>query len=273
MLIVEDLLQTGPVNRTLMLRLKKKNTAIPSESPCFVVREMRLELTRRLTHAPQTCLSTYSSTLASAPKGKSNYTHERDACQEGIFLCFAFSCLRHSRSNCTEKTDQRKGKSHNQSCCSVVHQKKIAHLQISVVAEKRGKLDQQRRRKVDRNGECQNQGENIRSVEIAFMHVGQKKRNPDGKEQTQCENGPVVQPLAADPGDSQQIQHIEKGENNTGNRRRGWVLNVGEDGEHRRRVIIQPASDAAGLIKIQSHGLPERPPETDCRKNHEKISS
>ena len=29
-----------------------------------MVREMRLELTRRLPHAPQTCLSTYSSTLA-----------------------------------------------------------------------------------------------------------------------------------------------------------------------------------------------------------------
>ena len=29
-----------------------------------LVREMRLELTRRLSHAPQTCLSTYSSTLA-----------------------------------------------------------------------------------------------------------------------------------------------------------------------------------------------------------------
>ena len=30
----------------------------------FLVREMRLELTRHTTHAPQTCLSTYSSTLA-----------------------------------------------------------------------------------------------------------------------------------------------------------------------------------------------------------------
>ena len=30
----------------------------------LLVREMRLELTRRLPHAPQTCLSTYSSTLA-----------------------------------------------------------------------------------------------------------------------------------------------------------------------------------------------------------------
>ena len=29
-----------------------------------LVRERRLELPRRLTHAPQTCLSTYSSTLA-----------------------------------------------------------------------------------------------------------------------------------------------------------------------------------------------------------------
>ena len=32
--------------------------------PGFLVREKRLELSRQLTHAPQTCLSTYSSTLA-----------------------------------------------------------------------------------------------------------------------------------------------------------------------------------------------------------------
>ena len=34
---------------------------------CFLVRERRLELPRRLTHAPQTCLSTCSSTLAYFP--------------------------------------------------------------------------------------------------------------------------------------------------------------------------------------------------------------
>ena len=47
---------------------KRKNHANQSLSELldvvFLVREMRLELTRRLPHAPQTCLSTYSSTLA-----------------------------------------------------------------------------------------------------------------------------------------------------------------------------------------------------------------
>ena len=41
---------------------------IPKRTTCsggsFLVRERRLELPRRLTHAPQTCLSTCSSTLA-----------------------------------------------------------------------------------------------------------------------------------------------------------------------------------------------------------------
>ena len=39
----------------------------------YLVRERRLELPRRLTHAPQTCLSTCSSTLA-WPEGMSYYS-------------------------------------------------------------------------------------------------------------------------------------------------------------------------------------------------------
>ena len=57
----------------------------------YLVREMRLELTRRLTHAPQTCLSTYSSTLAYALKGKSNYTQNGISCQEGFFCFLGFA--------------------------------------------------------------------------------------------------------------------------------------------------------------------------------------
>ena len=44
---------------------KKKAGNVLTNITCLV-REMRLELTRLLPHAPQTCLSTYSSTLASA---------------------------------------------------------------------------------------------------------------------------------------------------------------------------------------------------------------
>ena len=42
----------------------KKNDGYPLGTRHFLVRERRLELPRRLTHAPQTCLSTCSSTLA-----------------------------------------------------------------------------------------------------------------------------------------------------------------------------------------------------------------
>ena len=45
-------------------RLIVSDTLVSKLSTLFLVRERRLELPRRLTHAPQTCLSTYSSTLA-----------------------------------------------------------------------------------------------------------------------------------------------------------------------------------------------------------------
>ena len=47
-----------------------KNTRQPKSCLVFLVRERRLELPRRLTHAPQTCLSTCSSTLAYSPAHK-----------------------------------------------------------------------------------------------------------------------------------------------------------------------------------------------------------
>ena len=42
----------------------KKSRSKQHKTYSDLVRERRLELPRRLTHAPQTCLSTYSSTLA-----------------------------------------------------------------------------------------------------------------------------------------------------------------------------------------------------------------
>ena len=45
----------------------KKAVASDTKLATTMVRERRLELPRRLTHAPQTCLSTYSSTLAYSP--------------------------------------------------------------------------------------------------------------------------------------------------------------------------------------------------------------
>ena len=55
-----------------------------------MVREMRLELTRRLPHAPQTCLSTYSSTLAYNFRLLSYYTHSFCICQ--VFYFFLAGC-------------------------------------------------------------------------------------------------------------------------------------------------------------------------------------
>ena len=55
-----------------------------------MVREMRLELTRLLPHAPQTCLSTYSSTLAYNFRLLSYYTHRLRVCQ--VFYFFLAGC-------------------------------------------------------------------------------------------------------------------------------------------------------------------------------------
>ena len=64
-------------------RINKKRHA---EACLFLlVREMRLELTRRLPHAPQTCPSTYSSTLACNFQLLSYYTQSFRICQ-GVIL-------------------------------------------------------------------------------------------------------------------------------------------------------------------------------------------
>ena len=55
-----------------------------------MVREMRLELTRLLPHAPQTCLSTYSSTLAYNFRLLDYYTHVFRVCQ--VFYFFLAGC-------------------------------------------------------------------------------------------------------------------------------------------------------------------------------------
>ena len=69
-------------------RTNKKRHA----SACLflLVREMRLELTRRLPHAPQTCLSTYSSTLACNFHLLDYYTQLLAVCQ--VFYFFLPGC-------------------------------------------------------------------------------------------------------------------------------------------------------------------------------------
>ena len=56
-----------------------------------LVREMRLELTRLLPHAPQTCLSTYSSTLAFNFRLLGYYNHTSRVCQ--VFYFFLAGCV------------------------------------------------------------------------------------------------------------------------------------------------------------------------------------
>ena len=50
----------------LYIKEKPRKSELSCSNSRDLVREMRLELTRHTTHAPQTCLSTYSSTLANA---------------------------------------------------------------------------------------------------------------------------------------------------------------------------------------------------------------
>ena len=67
-----------------------KKSSVFLRTPTILVREMRLELTRRLPHAPQTCLSTYSSTLAYNFRLLSYYTHSFCICQ--VFYFFLAGC-------------------------------------------------------------------------------------------------------------------------------------------------------------------------------------
>ena len=55
---------TPPRGRVCEANSHQRKTPIRSDGCFSLVRERRLELPRRLTHAPQTCLSTCSSTLA-----------------------------------------------------------------------------------------------------------------------------------------------------------------------------------------------------------------
>ena len=236
-----------------------------------MVREMRLELTRRLTHAPQTCLSTYSSTLASALKAKA-IIHMRGALVKKEFSSFSLSGFRQTFAQGADQTDQREGKGGKQSRGAVVHEQEIAHLEICVVAQQRSKLDEESGRKIHGYGEGQNQGQNVRSVEIPFMHVREQKGNPDGEEETEREECPVVQLFSVREGNRQQIQHIDKGEDN-GNGCRGLLVpDVGENRENGRRVVVETAADAAGLTEIERDGLPERTPQAHGWQNQNQIS-
>ena len=222
-----------------------------------MVREMRLELTRRLTHAPQTCLSTYSSTLASTLKAKA-IIHMRGALVKKEFSSFSLAGFRQAFAQSAEKTDQREGKGGDQGSSAVVHEQEITHFEISVIAEQGSKLDEKRSREIHGYGERQDQSQKIGAVEIALMHMREQERDPDGEEETQRENRPVVQLLPVRQGDGQQIQHIEKGEDHGDGGRGLLVLDVGENCEDGRGIVVETAADAAGLAEIERDGLPER---------------
>ena len=77
---------------SLLLAAKKQT---PIWVSAFLVRERRLELPRRLTHAPQTCLSTCSSTLAysrcfSSIESRLHHIGPPHLRQESLYQSFRF---------------------------------------------------------------------------------------------------------------------------------------------------------------------------------------
>ena len=232
---------------------------------------MRLELTRRLTHAPQTCLSTYSSTLASALKAKA-IIHMRGALVKKEFSSFSLAVFRLGFAQRAEKTDQREGEGDDQGGGPVVHEQEITHLQVGVIAEQRSKLDENRDRKIHGHGERQNQRQNICSVKIALMHMREQEGNPDGEEETKGKVRPVIQRLPVYPGDSQQVHHIKESENDGDGGRSLLVLDLCEYGEDGRGVVVEAAADAAGLAEVERNRLPKRTAQAYRRQDQNQIS-
>ena len=85
-----DSLLHGVFFAMVMKKIKQKSCHM-CDRIIILVREMRLELTRRLTHAPQTCLSTYSSTLAYAPSSAKAIIAEKKKKSTAFFTFFSFS--------------------------------------------------------------------------------------------------------------------------------------------------------------------------------------
>ena len=209
--------------------MHEKTQPIKKMDCVFLVREMRLELTRRLTHAPQTCLSTYSSTLAYSrrccvcierpvhPFGGAAFK-ARGIIADFALLSSSFFLLRRRSVFRIDIVKQREGEiahgnheNGEERQRTVAHWQQKAHLQIGVIAQQRGELGQQRGGGAAPGGEGENNAQDIGAEEIAIMHVRQQKGDPHGKEHGGTENGAVRETLSVYITYDQQDQHIAEG--------------------------------------------------------------
>ena len=112
----------------------KKAVASDTKLATTMVRERRLELPRRLTHAPQTCLSTCSSTLANCffSKARVIITEKTRMSRTN----FKISCLSDIH-NCIGYAQQQRGK---HQLAADARLNKVIAVEIRIVAMQRGKL-------------------------------------------------------------------------------------------------------------------------------------
>ena len=86
----------------------------------------------------------------------------------------------------------------------IVEEAQIAHLQIGVIAEQRGKLRQRCGERAAPRGKGQNKREDVGTIEIPVVHVGEQEGDADGKENGGSEDRAVIQTLALQKADEQQ---------------------------------------------------------------------
>ena len=257
-----------------------------------MVRERRLELPRRLTHAPQTCLSTYSSTLADsrcagciesrmAPLAASFKAKaiiaEDPALSRGNFpslfpRAFA-SCGRLPER--TEEENEREREHDEQRRRPVARLDDIVAQvhEIDVIADQRGKLRQQRGGEVGRRDIGQQHREHVHKVEVALVHMRQQEGDADDEEQRGAENAAVAELAAVGIGDGEDVEHIYRGARNADPG--GGLLLLGRDAPEDRKdgggVVVEPVPDGAGLAEIERDRLEEGSAKRHRREHQEDI--
>ena len=153
-----------------------------------MVRERRLELPRRLTHAPQTCLSTSSSTLAyftglRHPHLRKPYNLSGTFRVHRILYVFGYGLSRNilirnsmdisipaHPAQCAEKQREQNDHRNDQSICPPFHKQQIPHVQIGVIGEKRSKQSQNGTWSTLRNYECKTERKHICGEKVSVMH-------------------------------------------------------------------------------------------------------
>ena len=225
---------------------------------------MRLELTRRLTHAPQTCLSTYSSTLAYAPSSAKAIIAEKRNLSTAFFS-FLDSAPAELFYEQTREPAHRKDQHHG----AVVHRVQIAHLEIGVVAEQGRVFTADRDRREPQLRTHEHERHHVRAEEVPVVHVRQEKRHGDAHQHRAQQQRAVVHALPEIPDHHrQQREHERRCENADG----GGCLRVRnrtEQGEDGRGVVVQARADAASLLQTDRERIPEPAPGEHSRE-HEK---